>query len=919
MATKITRDIIESYLNCKYKGHLKLTGEQGVRPDYEELMRRARDEVRLAATEKILARYPPERVLRSVPLTAAALQEGPLFVLDACLENDLVHLDFDGLKRVDGPSKLGDFHYAPVLFHEGRKVRKREKLLLELYGLILSRLQEKMPALGIIWHGKECRGARVHLRGDLPQAEAALQELNDWRGPAPGPRLILNQHCQVCEFRQRCHDQAVKEDNLSLLRGMTEKEIRANNQKGIFTVNQLSYTFRYRKPPKRAKRPSHPHYHSLQARAIRTRVVHVHGCPSLPTAEAKVYLDIEGVPDRDFHYLIGAVIEAGGSTTHNYFWADDESEQEAAFAQLAVLLGSLTNLRVYHFGSYEVAALESMRRRLGPLYEEAIRHILANAVNVLSVVHRHVYFPTYSNSLKDIGRALGHQWTDVAASGVQSIVWRDAWERGHDPGLKEKLIRYNKEDCLAVKALCDFLVRVERGRTAGEGQNEEAPGFTSTQDLPKPQRNWPHYGRQTFALADLERVNECAYFDYQRERVYVRTEKRFKRINKRAKLKRLPLTANKKVVIECGQCPFCGSQKVRRKHRLRRKTVDMKFFTGGVKKWVVQYVSWAYQCGECGGQFLSDRWPRDRSLYQPGLACWCVYQNIECKQNMYQVQETLVDVFRFYVPHRQLYVFKGWIAKRYESLYEEIKAALIRGHLLHVDEATVNLRNNEKGYVWVLASLDKVYYFYKPSREGTFLNEMLAGFAGVLVSDFFSTYESVDCPQQKCLLHLLRDVNDDLQKNPFDEEFKQFAQDFAGLLRGIVETADRHGLARAYLSKHKPRATTFLEDVASKTYSSEVMLRYQKRIRKNATRLFTFLDHDTVPWNNNNAEHAIKYFAKFRELADGTFSERSLKEALLLLSIFQTCRFNSVNVVRFLLSGETDIASIRGAEGGARS
>ena len=29
MATKITRDIIESYLNCKYKGHLKLTGESG--------------------------------------------------------------------------------------------------------------------------------------------------------------------------------------------------------------------------------------------------------------------------------------------------------------------------------------------------------------------------------------------------------------------------------------------------------------------------------------------------------------------------------------------------------------------------------------------------------------------------------------------------------------------------------------------------------------------------------------------------------------------------------------------------------------------------------------------------------------------------------------------------------------------------
>ena len=34
MATKITRDIIESYLNCKYKGHLKLTGASGTPSDY---------------------------------------------------------------------------------------------------------------------------------------------------------------------------------------------------------------------------------------------------------------------------------------------------------------------------------------------------------------------------------------------------------------------------------------------------------------------------------------------------------------------------------------------------------------------------------------------------------------------------------------------------------------------------------------------------------------------------------------------------------------------------------------------------------------------------------------------------------------------------------------------------------------------
>ena len=38
MATKITRQILEAYLNCKTKAHLKLAGQHGVVSDYEALL-----------------------------------------------------------------------------------------------------------------------------------------------------------------------------------------------------------------------------------------------------------------------------------------------------------------------------------------------------------------------------------------------------------------------------------------------------------------------------------------------------------------------------------------------------------------------------------------------------------------------------------------------------------------------------------------------------------------------------------------------------------------------------------------------------------------------------------------------------------------------------------------------------------------
>jgi hypothetical protein len=38
MATQITRDVLESYLNCKTKAYLRLAGQQGSVSDYENLL-----------------------------------------------------------------------------------------------------------------------------------------------------------------------------------------------------------------------------------------------------------------------------------------------------------------------------------------------------------------------------------------------------------------------------------------------------------------------------------------------------------------------------------------------------------------------------------------------------------------------------------------------------------------------------------------------------------------------------------------------------------------------------------------------------------------------------------------------------------------------------------------------------------------
>jgi hypothetical protein len=201
----------------------------------------------------------------------------------------------------------------------------------------------------------------------------------------------------------------------------------------------------------------------------------------------------------------------------------------------------------------------------------------------------------------------------------------------------------------------------------------------------------------------------------------------------------------------------------------------------------------------------------------------------------------------------------------------------VRGGLIRADETQVNLQKG-KGYVWTLTNLEDVLHLYKPGREADFLQDLLRDFKGVLVSDFFAGYDSLPCEQQKCLVHLIRDFNSDLMAKPYDEEFKGLAAEFGKLLRSIVDTIDKYGLKKHHLHKHKVEVDNFFRAVESRVYRSEVAEGYQKRFAKNKGKLFTFLDHDGVPWNNNNAEHAIKAFAYYRRVSNGQWKEDGLSE-----------------------------------------
>jgi uncharacterized protein (TIGR03067 family) len=424
-----------------------------------------------------------------------------------------------------------------------------------------------------------------------------------------------------------------------------------------------------------------------------------------------------------------------------------------------------------------------------------------------------------------------------------------------------------------------------------------------------------HRGKMEFFHPDFEFINNCAHFDYQRERVYVRTSRSVRKNQKKSPNRRnRKLRVNRRIHIISPKCPACGGteviqwptgKKVTGYSTKQRRAFDLLFTSSGIKRKVIECTTSIHECGECGEVFVPERYLR-LAKYFHGLMSWAMHEYVAHRIGCPMLAEMLKEFFGLNVCQQEVNEFKRLMALYYRPCYKRLLAKILSGKVLHIDETEVKLRTG-KAYVWVFATAEEVVYIFRPTREGDFLPGLLKDFRGVLVSDFYAAYDSLDCPQQKCLIHLIRDMNQELLNNPFDQELQSITGPFGVILRSIVETIDRHGLKNRYLGRHQREVDKYFEFLTTQVFRSAAAESLRARLLKYRDKLFTFIQYDEVPWNNNNSENAIRQFAYYREDNPGRLRVPGLEDYLVLLSLYQTCRYKGGSFLRFLLSRERDI------------
>jgi predicted RecB family nuclease len=360
----ITDELFDAYLKCKTKAYLtfgpaKSTEYSHPISDWQQHLAEiyqatCRDRLQFADSSDCFVGTPSSQALRSAKYR---------LIIQPYITAQDVGSNIHVLELGPAPTQKRISPYTPIRFVPLEKVSKHHRLMLAFDALVLWKASDQMPTKGAIIHGSRHTALVLKLDAWIQEVESLIGKLRTLLTEGTPVEPVLIKHCKECIFEAVCRKKVTEKDDLSLLDGLGTTDRAKLNAKGIFTVTQLAYTFRPRRRPKHQASRKEKYHHALKALAIRDRKIHVVGMPEWAVIGTPAYLDVEGLPDRGFYYLIGLRIPDGASFIQYSLWADDPSDEQRIWQSLLDILRGLDNPVLIHYGAYETSFLKRLANR----------------------------------------------------------------------------------------------------------------------------------------------------------------------------------------------------------------------------------------------------------------------------------------------------------------------------------------------------------------------------------------------------------------------------------------------------------------------------------------------------------------------------------------------------------------------------
>ena len=271
-----------------------------------------------------------------------------------------------------------------------------------------------------------------------------------------------------------------------------------------------------------------------------------------------------------------------------------------------------------------------------------------------------------------------------------------------------------------------------------------------------------------------------------------------------------------------------------------------------------------------------------------------------------RIKHLMLDLYGIALSEGTISNLLSKVANCAKPMYEEIQFKLQESEVVGGDETGTKI-NGEKGWfhVWqnntltfIVAATTRGYQTTKTYFE--------KGFAkAVYVSDCWAAQLKTPAQQhQLCLAHLLRELTN------FEEALNcTWSKDLKTLFKKAIQVKQDFKVS---LNIHPPNIIEELKlelenmlAVDSKNFHKKKKA-FINRLIKNQDSIFTFLDYESVPYDNNGSERAIRN-VKVKNKVSGCFrSTQGATQFAILRSVIDTAIKNSIDVfatIKMMLQG----------------
>jgi len=249
-----------------------------------------------------------------------------------------------------------------------------------------------------------------------------------------------------------------------------------------------------------------------------------------------------------------------------------------------------------------------------------------------------------------------------------------------------------------------------------------------------------------------------------------------------------------------------------------------------------------------------------------------------------------------------LKVSEGAIAQALQRLSYWLKVevgvvaeALRRSPFVHLDETGWKV-NGANHWLWAMVNERLAYYEIHPSRGSKIARALLGdNFKGTLISDFYSAYNKLGSRQQKCLVHLLREMRQLRQRDPTQDFLLPYRK-----LKRIIQDAlrlneRRQNLGPIVFNRRKELLNERLISFGCSVQSHKDWKRLSARILKHHKSILAFLDVPGLPSNNNAAERSIRGHVIIRNRSYQNRTQKGAEAHSTLTSLIRSLELQEKN------------------------